>query len=174
MQRPDAHTETKWNIKPTKIYSAMFETSLNGPGFSITLCNLTAAANKSKTSVSELMDLLGAETKAPSWPNVQSNTSTKEGPKETPIVDIEKRSEASAKEDIKGRMSFVEVKQILNFVPVDPKLLDASIRLACERAIAAEPNLTKWDMVMGDGDCGEAVKGVSEGIIALHIHNPQY
>jgi hypothetical protein len=47
---------------------------------------------------------------------------------------------------------------------VDPKLLDATIRLACERAIVAEPNLTKWDMVMGDGDCGEAVKGVSEGI----------
>lgn len=46
---------------------------------------------------------------------------------------------------------------------MDPKLLDSTIRLACERAIAAEPNLTKWDMVMGDGDCGEAVKGVSEG-----------
>jgi len=42
-------------------------------------------------------------------------------------------------------------------------LLDAAIRLACKSAIAAEPNLTKWDMVMGDGDCGEAVKGVSEG-----------
>jgi dihydroxyacetone kinase len=54
---------------------------------------------------------------------------------------------------------------------VDPKLLDATIRLACERAIAAEPNLTKWDMVMGDGDCGEAVKGVSEGIALLLSQN---
>jgi len=165
MQGAEVHAETKWNIKPTKIYSAMFETSLNGPGFSITLCNLTTAAKKSKTSVSELMELLGAETKAPSWPNVLSNTSTKEVQKGTPVVDIEKRSEVSANEDIKGRIPFVEVKQILNFVPVDPKLLDASIRLACERAIAAEPNLTKWDMVMGDGDCGEAVRVVSEGII---------
>jgi hypothetical protein len=52
---------------------------------------------------------------------------------------------------------------VLKLASVDPKLLDATIRLACERAIAAEPNLTKWDMVMGDGDCGEAVKGVSEG-----------
>ncbi|PMD13046.1 dihydroxyacetone kinase [Hyaloscypha hepaticicola] len=146
-----AQLETKWNIKPTKIYSAMFETSLNGPGFSITLCNLTTAANKSKASVSELMKLLGAETKAPSWPNVLSNTSTKEARKGTPVVDIEKRSEVSAKEDIK----------------VDPKLLNASIRLACERAIAAEPNLTKWDMVMGDGDCGEGVKGVSESILQI-------
>lgn len=47
---------------------------------------------------------------------------------------------------------------------VDPKLLDAVIRSGCEAAIAAEPNLTKWDTVLGDGDCGEAVKGVSEGM----------
>ena len=56
---------------------------------------------------------------------------------------------------------------LLTEVTVDPKLLDKTIRLACERAIAAEPDLTKWDMVMGDGDCGEAVKGVSEGIPPL-------
>lgn len=47
---------------------------------------------------------------------------------------------------------------------MDPKLLSSVIRSGCEAAIAAEPNLTKWDMVMGDGDCGEGVKGVSEGI----------
>jgi len=95
--------------------------------------------------------LLGAETKAPSWPNVLSNTSTKAAREKTPIVDIEKQSEVSPSEDIK----------------VDPKLLDATIRLACGRAIAAEPNLTKWDMVIGDGDCGEAVKGVSEAILKI-------
>jgi len=47
---------------------------------------------------------------------------------------------------------------------VEPSLLDRIIRQGCEKAIAAEPNLTKWDMVMGDGDCGEAVFGVSTGI----------
>ncbi|KAE9365252.1 dihydroxyacetone kinase [Stipitochalara longipes BDJ] len=146
-----AQLESKWDIKPTKIYSSVFETSLNGPGFSITLCNLTTAAEESKTSLSELMDLLGAETKAPAWPNVLSNTSTKATRKEIPTVDIEKQTDVSSNEEIK----------------VDPKLLDATIRLACERAIAAEPDLTKWDMVMGDGDCGEAVKGVSEAILKI-------
>lgn len=47
-------------------------------------------------------------------------------------------------------------------VIVDPELLKTVIRAGCEAAIAAEPNLTKWDMVMGDGDCGEAVEGVSK------------
>ncbi|KAH7158221.1 Dak1 domain-containing protein [Dactylonectria estremocensis] len=49
----------------------------------------------------------------------------------------------------------------------DPALLTAVLRRGCDAAIAAEPKLTEWDMVMGDGDCGEAVKGVSEAIIAL-------
>jgi len=88
--------------------------------------------------------------------------------KEIPTVDIEKQTEISAKEGIKGMASFVREEYVLNLVVVDPKLLDATIRLACERAIAAEPDLTKWDMVMGDGDCGEAVKGVSEGTVFLH------
>lgn len=146
-----AQLETKWDIKPTKIYSGPFETSLNGPGFSITLCNLTVAAKEGKTSVEELMDLLGAETKAPSWPNVLSNTSTKTARKGAPEIDLEKEVQIKSEEDIK----------------VDPKLLKSTITLACERAIAAEPNLTKWDMVMGDGDCGETVKGVSEAILRI-------
>jgi dihydroxyacetone kinase len=50
-------------------------------------------------------------------------------------------------------------------VIVDAKILDISLRLACKRAIDAEPNLTKWDLVMGDGDCGEGVKGVTEDIL---------
>ncbi|TVY82179.1 Dihydroxyacetone kinase [Lachnellula suecica] len=140
--------ETKWDIEPTIIYSGPFETSLNGPGFSITLCNLTIAAKESNTTVQELLGLLADESKAPSWPNVLSNTSTKVDRTPAPEVDIEKQTQISPEDDIR----------------VDPMLLDATIRLACERAILAEPNLTNWDMVMGDGDCGEAVKGVSEAV----------
>jgi triose/dihydroxyacetone kinase / FAD-AMP lyase (cyclizing) len=48
------------------------------------------------------MDLLAVETKAPSWPNVLSNTSTKEAKREIPVVDIEKTADISPNEDIKG------------------------------------------------------------------------
>jgi dihydroxyacetone kinase len=143
--------ERTWVIKPTKVYSGAFETSLNGPGFSITISNLTTAAKSSKTSVSELMDLLGAETKAPAWPNVLANTSTKAVRKGPPGIDISKQNRVPDSEDIK----------------IDPKVMEERIRLACQRAIDAEPNLTKWDMEMGDGDCGEAVKGVSEAILKI-------
>ena len=53
---------------------------------------------------------------------------------------------------------------------MDPSLLDRVVRQGCVKAIAAEPSLTKWDMVMGDGDCGEAVFGVSTG--NTHSSNP--
>ena len=48
---------------------------------------------------------------------------------------------------------------------VNSTLLEKVVRTGCDRAIAAEPNLTKWDMVMGDGDCGEAVEGVSRAVL---------
>lgn len=52
------------------------------------------------------MALLGAETKAPAWPNVLSNTSTKVARKEIPTVDIEKQTEVAAKEEIEGEGFF--------------------------------------------------------------------
>lgn len=50
---------------------------------------------------------------------------------------------------------------------MDAKILTSAIKTACNRAIEAEPNLTKWDMIMGDGDCGEGVKGACEAILQL-------
>jgi dihydroxyacetone kinase len=84
------------------IYSGVFETSLNGPGFSITLCNLTLAAQNSNSTVPEFLELLGAETKATSWPNHLANPSTKSQRKQVPVVDIEKSTEIPASEDIKS------------------------------------------------------------------------
>jgi triose/dihydroxyacetone kinase / FAD-AMP lyase (cyclizing) len=57
------------------------------------------------------MELLGAETKAPSWPNVLSNTSTKAVRKEIPVVDIGKQTEVSPSEDIKGTTVSSEMEE---------------------------------------------------------------
>jgi dihydroxyacetone kinase len=104
MPHTDGGEDKVWSIRPTKIYAGSFETSLNGPGFSITLCNLTLAATTSKTTVDELMGLLASETKAPAWPNVLSNMSTRNIRKEPIEVDIDKETEFSADEDIKGKL----------------------------------------------------------------------
>lgn len=80
---------------------------LNGPGFSITLCNLAAAAEQCGSPVSELLDLLAADTAAPAWPNVRSNTSTKAKRKPAPIINLEKKIQVSDDENIHSVFSFL-------------------------------------------------------------------
>jgi len=48
---------------------------------------------------------------------------------------------------------------------VSPPTLDQAIRTACKAVIAAEPDITKWDIQTGDGDCGEAVEAICQGIL---------
>lgn len=48
---------------------------------------------------------------------------------------------------------------------MDNTTLESALRQACNDAIAAEPDITKWDVQMGDGDCGEAVVGMCQGIL---------
>ena len=43
--------------------------------------------------------------------------------------------------------------------------LENSLKQACNDAINAEPDITKWDIQMGDGDCGEAVVGMCQGVM---------
>ncbi|KAI1871040.1 hypothetical protein JX265_006080 [Neoarthrinium moseri] len=140
---------SKWNINPTRILSGHFETSLNAPGFSISLCNLTLASQESSTKVAELLDLLDSRTSAVHWPNISAPIKQNNSSPTSIETNGTDRPKFLAEDDIKA----------------DPNLLDAIIRAGCKAAIAAEPDLTNWDMVMGDGDCGEAVQGVSEAII---------
>lgn len=70
---------SKWNIKPVRTVTGTFETSLNAPGFSISLCNLSAASRESDISVDELLELFDAPTTAVGWPNLTSPTKYQNG-----------------------------------------------------------------------------------------------
>ncbi|KAF9869569.1 dihydroxyacetone kinase [Colletotrichum karsti] len=137
-----------WNIKPCRTLSGTFETSLNAPGFSISLVNISAAARQSSASAAELLNLLDRQTTAVSWPNI-----------------IRQAADAKANVSVQSDSKANENMQSDVHIKVDPALLEKSVRSGCETAIAAEPKLTEWDMVMGDGDCGEAVKGLCESLL---------
>ncbi|KAJ5750335.1 hypothetical protein N7533_007363 [Penicillium manginii] len=139
---------SRWNIKPCRALFGAFETSLNAPGFSISLCNLTAAAQQSNESVATLIRQFDSATTAVSWPNTTRPSSSQKKISLEPIdaqENVQKTTSASIK--------------------FDSSRLEKALRAACSRAISAEPNLTQWDMVMGDGDCGEAVLGLAESIL---------
>ncbi|KAH7049321.1 dihydroxyacetone kinase-like protein [Macrophomina phaseolina] len=144
--------DNDWKIKPCRIYSGMFETSLNGPGFSLTLGNLSNVATSVNRAVSELLRLLDAPTSAPAWPRSGYGQP----------VNI---SEEAANRRAKARAEAEKVGQDLKGPEAPPSLLLA-LSTACNAAMAEEPNITKYDIQMGDGDCGEAVAGVCKALLA--------
>ncbi|KAK4957434.1 hypothetical protein LTR10_005397 [Elasticomyces elasticus] len=139
--------EKEWKIKPSRIYAQCFETSLNAPGWSISLLNLTGVEKQSNTSLYTLLHLLDHDTKAPSWP--------RNGYKDVKVP------KAQAKMSTNGAADETAQKG----PQVDPSTIESSLRKACDAAIKAEPDITKWDVQMGDGDCGEAVEGMCKGVL---------
>lgn len=139
--------ERDWKITPIRIYAQCFETSLNAPGWSISLLNVSGIERDTKTTTSTLLYLLDMETTAPSWP--RNGYRSIIPVKETAQLATDGAANEAAHKGPK----------------VDPTLLDSALRTACNAAIKAEPDITKWDIQMGDGDCGEAVVGMCQGVL---------
>ncbi|POS70373.1 dihydroxyacetone kinase, partial [Diaporthe helianthi] len=49
---------------------------------------------------------------------------------------------------------------------LDAAALDKMLRGACEALVQAKPDLTRWDTLMGDGDCGETLKKGATSLLA--------
>lgn len=136
-----------WDVTPDRHYVQAFETSLNAPGWSLSLLNVSGIERTTKTPVKDLLKLLDAETTAPAWPR-NGYREAKEVPQTTNVDDESKAA------------------NLANQGPtVDSTILGSALRAACKAAIEAEPQITKWDIEMGDGDCGEAVVGMCQGVL---------
>lgn len=53
----------------------------------------------------------------------------------------------------------------------DAKVVEKAIRGALEAVIKAEPRITEYDTVLGDGDCGLTLKTAALGNYHTHTHN---
>lgn len=142
--------ETDYSLKPVRIYAGVLETSLNGQGFSITLGNMSGMAKGMDLTDAEVIELLDAPTNAPAWP--------KNGYRPTPYS---KETEA-----LRNKANAAHANQGAHTKgPATPPSLIPALRKACHAALAAEPQITQYDLQMGDGDCGEAVAGVCKNIL---------
>jgi dihydroxyacetone kinase len=45
------------------------------------------------------------------------------------------------------------------------ELFQKAAEVACKKVIEAEPEITKFDTIAGDGDCGLTYKAMAEGVI---------
>ncbi|TPX17107.1 uncharacterized protein E0L32_003225 [Thyridium curvatum] len=131
-----------WKIEPVRVYFGTLETSLNAPAFSVSVVNLTAAAENCSYSVEQIKDFFDMRTDT-QWESMAGSQSVR-GPRQEQLVQSTPRAKSPVPED--------------RDLHIDAQLLANMLKSACESLVAAEPDLTKWDTEMGDGDCGETLK----------------
>lgn len=166
-------TANTWSLHPSRVYCNTYMTSLNAPGFSITLVNQSRVSHRTGQ---DLLSLLDAPTEAFSWSGVRTGwapTGTRRDRK-AEETEAEKRIEALRKEgksmgglaqggsEGEGSGSSGRHGGPLNG---DAAHVERVITLACEAALAAEPELTKFDTIVGDGDCGETLAGCGKAVL---------
>ncbi|TKX19216.1 dihydroxyacetone kinase-3 [Elsinoe australis] len=133
--------EKTHGIKPARILSGTFMTSLNGLGFSISLLKLAdTGVGKS------MLELLDAPAEANGWSAAVSTKTWQE------------KSTATRE----GGPGKVEAKP--SGLTIDLEQTKAALGGALSAVINAEPEITKYDTVVGDGDCGIGLKRGAEAV----------
>jgi dihydroxyacetone kinase len=127
-----------YGCKVSRLFVGAFMTSFDMHGVSITVLNLTGAS-------SEMVELLDAPTDAPAWIKCD-------------IYNTEKRASATERPEVVVDESKTEV----NLPPLKIDNFEATAKEMAKKAAQTlgdeEAMLTKYDTIVGDGDCGITMK----------------
>lgn len=133
-------------------------TSLNAPGFSISLLNASSISEQMSSSI-DVYALLDAETTASAW------VGTREWYHNKPDAQNEKQEE-----NILVNPARQADPDALSEPPL-PSITRDILQGACIRVLEVEDELTQYDALVGDGDCGETFTAGANGKFALEIEN---
>ncbi|KAI5281875.1 hypothetical protein KEM52_003846, partial [Ascosphaera acerosa] len=139
-----------WAVVPARTYAGTFLTSLNGLGFSVSLLRL---ADTGLGEGRQLLDLLDAPAECAGWPapvapETWQRDDWREQADHHPCSDGSGGLEAAAPSGLR----------------VDPAVLRRVLGGGLRRVIAAEPKVTEYDTVVGDGDCGVGLKRGAQAV----------
>lgn len=134
--------EKTYNIKPVRVLAGTFMTSLNGLGFSISLLNVVNT-NLGGPSMIELID---APSEAAGW-----------------AAPIRKETWEAKSTQTREGATAAEEEAKPSGLTIDPAVTKAALTAGLQRMILAEPDVTRYDTVVGDGDCGIGLKRGAEG-----------
>ncbi|KII87471.1 hypothetical protein PLICRDRAFT_177215 [Plicaturopsis crispa FD-325 SS-3] len=134
-------------VKIHRAISGTFMTSLNMPGFSITLLLLPPVSSPSKPSPSLILSLLDEPTSTPGW-----KWSSPSVPAEFNAKPLQATGPAKTKEGEE-------------LGAPDPEAFTAAIVRAARALIGAEPEITRMDSIAGDGDCGLTLKSGASAVL---------
>ncbi|KAK5046878.1 hypothetical protein LTR84_007232 [Exophiala bonariae] len=133
-----------YRLNAVRVFSGTFMTSLDGPGFSVSLLNVV------DTGVQQtLLDLVDAPSNVSGWHTIaRSNTSMASTFVTTGNSPFSYQGE--------------ELEQTCLECDMGPIL--AKLGGGLRALVAAEPDITRFDAIVGDGDCGTTLKRGAEGI----------
>ncbi|WVQ71012.1 dihydroxyacetone kinase [Cryptococcus sp. DSM 104548] len=141
----------KWlqahNIKIRRVLAGTYMTSLNMPGFSLTLLLLPSSSEKSAYSSAQILEYLDAPASAPGWAFYSGKEPGVIGEKA-----VEEAQVAPPADESKLPAS-------------DAQVFLSAITRACKSLIAAEPELTEQDQIAGDGDAGLTLEAGAKGVL---------
>ena len=136
----------KYGIHPARVLSGTFMTSLNGLGFSVTLLNVV----NTDVGGPGMVELLDAPSEVTGWAAPIKKTTWEARNTAT------RTDEAVASREIEP-----------SGLKMDAGTATAALKEALQRVIAVEPEVTRFDTVVGDGDCGIGLKRGAEGEISI-------
>ncbi|KAF4984333.1 hypothetical protein FZEAL_444 [Fusarium zealandicum] len=136
--------EAKYNIRPVRVLNGTYMTSLNGLGFSITLLNVVSP----EFDAPSMIELLDAPSEVVGW-SAPIQTSTWEAENSATRTDSAGATQDFQPSDLK----------------MDAKAAQSALKNGLEKVIEAEPDVTRYDTVVGDGDCGIGLKRGAEAIL---------
>ena len=132
--------QSGYNIKPARILSGTFMTSLNGLGFSISLLNTVDIHGHG------MISLLDSPSEVPGWA-APIQASTWEANNTAVRTTLTKTAQAV---EVSGQTMELSQEK-------------AALTRALENIVAAEAEITKYDTIVGDGDCGIGLKRGAQG-----------
>ncbi|KAL4887382.1 Dak1 domain-containing protein [Aspergillus karnatakaensis] len=136
-----------YDIKPERVIQGTFLTSLNGLGFSISLLKLTDTGLGPGKSFLELID---APAEAVGWtPSIKPSTWEH---RNSPPIEV-KRAKATEQPPSNVKLDIATIRKVLG--------------AGLKRVIDAEPKITRYDTIVGDGDCGIGLKRGAEAVLEL-------
>lgn len=137
-------------VRVLRVLSGSFMTSLNMPGFSITLLLLPTTSSPGPISAELLLDLLDRPTSAPGW----KWSSGQPPPPITATQEAPRANVATREQTGKAKLR-----------AADPGAFDAAIERVCRALNAAEPEITRMDSIAGDGDCGLTLQAGANAVL---------
>lgn len=160
-----------WKTEPVRVYQGPLITSLNQPGFGLTLINHKRISAATGVNILELLD---APTDVGSWPGVLSGWSDKA------VLKTAEQLTAESEETLKSvQATGVSVSgsslqgKTASSGPVnaDSAFTRQVLENICKAVIEVEPTMTKYDSVVGDGDAGETLRHCGESVLEAAQRN---